>query len=43
MDHGRGLMGLFFILFLMGGSWFWSGLLDFVFDFFLVNGFGSGS
>ena len=29
----------------MGGlwPWSWSGLLDFVFDFFLLNGFGSGS
>ena len=27
----------------MGGSCSWSGLLDFVFDFFLVNEFGSGS
>ena len=26
----------------MGGSCSWSGLLDFVFDFFLLNGFGSG-
>ena len=27
----------------MGGSWSWYGLLDFVFDFFLLNGFGSGA
>ena len=27
----------------MGGSWSSSGLLDFVFDFFLVNGFCSES
>ena len=35
MDRGRGLMGSW--------SWSWSGLLDFVFDFFLLNGFGSGA
>ena len=44
MDRGRGLMGFFFFFFfLMGGSWSWYGLLDFVFDFFLLNGFGSGA
>ena len=34
VDCGRGLMGFVFYFVFDGGSWSWSGLLDFVFDFF---------